>query len=518
MTTSNEWETLPYINTYFTPTDLATAWQHAQRFYGTLQRTTSYTLRNVVLDTRFQNDYVLIREEPGTYYRFNFITDYFTEPARLAARRYNQHMSPQQIWQHAIQTNHFLQKLSRREQREWLYKHTVEASNFRLSVAITLLDIFKPKSIFDPCAGHGDRAIAALSRSYVESYTACEPNTASQPLIVKAIDTLSAKLQTGKDKKSFYVHLTPFEDFKWSTSMNEVDMIFTSPPYGDTEIYCDEETQSIKRYPTFTQWYNDFLLPMFQSCWQHLRTNGHMIISINNVYDPKQKALRFHVVEQLVADITRTCSNANWLGIIGITDDPSDKRIEPLFVWRKDSHPHIHCLTTPKKRSLIQFEADLAHKRNVLAQAMLDTRSPSPNAIGCMIIDYLYLDPTKFLLGGYQHHFEHAALSAGISEGRLGKPNDYIRFKCDTRHWDRERRKCETLHWEWTLTFFVHLLFEQDDDELTEFQLVQTLFDDAVKLKCPIPFSKYALINRFRGCAASFRQSMITYAETSSPS
>jgi hypothetical protein len=91
--------------------------------------------------------------------------------------------------------------------------------NFRLTIAVTVYDLFKLETIFDPCGGHGDRAIAALSRSFILKYEGCEPNIESQSRIQIAINTL------GKER-DFSIYRFGFEEFEIT---NLYDLVFTSP-------------------------------------------------------------------------------------------------------------------------------------------------------------------------------------------------------------------------------------------------------------------------------------------------
>jgi hypothetical protein len=188
--------------------------------------------------------------------------------------------------------------------------------------------------VFDCCAGWGDRAIAAMSRSYVKQYEGCEPNIKSQQGIANAIQVFG----NGKEHN---VHLTGFEDFDFEDKY--YDMVFTSPPFFDVEVYCNMDTQSIVRYPTQDVWYEEFLLPMFLRCWECIKPHGHLVISINNARDRRSGKLRFYCTERLVHDLTNMCQNATFLGVVCYGDN-EHKRMEPIFIWRKDqdTYPAKH--------------------------------------------------------------------------------------------------------------------------------------------------------------------------------
>jgi len=319
---------LPYIRTFITLDELKEAWETLCKSKGCAHRKVKpYKLRHVHIDPKYiNNEYHILECGAEDYYRINFITDFFTEPARLKARRFDQKLSPAEYWKQDSQD--IVAKnpdATPKALRSILYNVSVEVMNFRLTVAIALYDMFQPKSIFDPCAGHGDRVIAAMSRNYVTSYEGCEPNTGSHHGILAAMEVL------GKEQ-DLQVHCIGFEDFKFEEH-KYYDLVFTSPPYFDTEIYCSENTQSIARHTTQDVWYKEFLLVMFLRCWDHVEVNGHMVISINNVWDRQTNKMRFYCTEKLVQDLTSMCENAEFLGVISFGD--LGKRMEPMFVWKK---------------------------------------------------------------------------------------------------------------------------------------------------------------------------------------
>jgi hypothetical protein len=57
-----------------------------------------------------------------------------------------------------------------------------------------------------------------------------------------------------------------------------------------------------------------------------------MIISINNVRHKNR--LVFDCTERLVYDISKYCKNSEYLGVLSYGD--IGKRMEPMFIWRKN--------------------------------------------------------------------------------------------------------------------------------------------------------------------------------------
>jgi DNA modification methylase len=60
------------------------------------------------------------------------------------------------------------------------------------------------------------------------------------------------------------------------------DLILTSPPYYNLEIYSNDKKQSINKYKSFDLWYENFLLKSINSSINKLDDNGIVAININN--------------------------------------------------------------------------------------------------------------------------------------------------------------------------------------------------------------------------------------------
>jgi len=63
-------------------------------------------------------------------------------------------------------------------------------------------------------------------------------------------------------------------EIDYSAYKNKYDMIFTSPPYENIEIYNHMERKSIQEW-------NKFYKEIFQKLWDSLENNGTYIININ---------------------------------------------------------------------------------------------------------------------------------------------------------------------------------------------------------------------------------------------
>jgi len=148
-------------------------------------------------------------------------------------------------------------------------------------IARDLYISFAAKTILDPCAGWGGRMIGAASiGSYYHGF---EPSTKTYNGLIN----LGNFLKLFNNGFDFKIENIPFED---AILTNTYDFALTSPPYYDTEIYCDEPTNSCNKYNTFESWRDGFYLPMISKVMAHAK---NFVINVGSRgYD--LKSVLFH--------------------------------------------------------------------------------------------------------------------------------------------------------------------------------------------------------------------------------
>ena len=127
-------------------------------------------------------------------------------------------------------------------------------------------------TLFDPCAGWGGRMLGTVAAGW--HYIGCEPNTTTYNHLREIIDFLDI---------SDYVtlHNIPYEDLDLST-VGEVDIILTSPPYFNLECYTSEENQSYLKFSEYNSWLNSWFLPLVSNNISILAEDG---LSCYNIMD-----------------------------------------------------------------------------------------------------------------------------------------------------------------------------------------------------------------------------------------
>lgn len=119
--------------------------------------------------------------------------------------------------------------------------------------------------LFDPCAGWGGRMLGTVSAGW--DYVGCEPNVATYNNLLKLIDFLGIK-------NNVTLYNIPVEEFDFDSVRNKVDVVLTSPPYFNLEVYTSDDNQSYQKYNTYQIWISNWLEPLIENCIRTLKTGG----------------------------------------------------------------------------------------------------------------------------------------------------------------------------------------------------------------------------------------------------
>lgn len=200
-------------------------------------------------------------------------------------------------------------------------------SNFRPSIAKWFYEKYAPKngSALDPCMGYGGRLMGAIC-SHIDTYTGIDPNQKT----CYGNRTLYFYLKyICMTTKKVNVYNMPFENF---TTDNHYDVVFTSPPYFNTEKYSDEETQSYVRYPEYETWKENFLKVLIKNSYSFLKTGGYLGLNVGKPIN--QDALDIGV------EVFGTVPEIYYMRLskfLGQKDkNKISHKIEPIYIWKKE--------------------------------------------------------------------------------------------------------------------------------------------------------------------------------------
>lgn len=120
---------------------------------------------------------------------------------------------------------------------------------FRPHLAKMICDYYKPAIVLDPCGGWGGRMLGVVASG--AKYIAYEPNTETY----KHLGELASFLDI-QDKVELY------NEDAGRVVFPAHDLVLTSPPYYNLEIYSSEETQSENQFNSYERWLNEWLAPL----------------------------------------------------------------------------------------------------------------------------------------------------------------------------------------------------------------------------------------------------------------
>ena len=392
--------------------------------------------------------YTYINTQPGDYEADKLI-DCFTGLQRMKCKREGKELSPFAAWNNKDYMKLVIEKyvdekedLTSFNLRESFYKlssklpekyKNMECNFFKATLAASVYHAFLRDStktrVLDISAGWGDRLLAALAKN-LDSYLAFDPNTSLQPGYRAMIDEY---MESKKDQ--YKVIDAPFESAEAILEGREFDLIFTSPPYFDLEVFTTEGEQSIITHSTFEKWMVHFLFKSLYIAWNTLAPDGNMVIHI----DDFSKGIEKHrIIEPMVLFVCGWCSNARFDGVVGASGYNKKKDYKsPMWVFKKKSSGQDD-IRFCKEMMRVKYSAlnDLIAKNKDSFVASVSAASsgaadeldivPNFDAKGklCVIQNNKYNIKTKKGLTPFYIHLEHVLKRAGFTVKLL--EDDYI--------------------------------------------------------------------------------------------
>lgn len=201
-----------------------------------------------------------------------------------------------------------------------------QCTTFNLYIMIYFIQIFKAKSVLDFSAGWGDRLIGCIAAGV--DYVGVDPNPNLHDGYKKIIATFS-------NKKNKYVLIKNTIQDAILPKGKKYDLIFTSPPYFDLEIYVKKNKPGGDKQSSIfeneNEWYENFLKVAIKKCWNVLKTGGIMAINI------EQKHKKETYIEKMINYVHNELKDGYYLGVIfyGADKDTSTNPIRPVWIFRK---------------------------------------------------------------------------------------------------------------------------------------------------------------------------------------
>ena len=122
------------------------------------------------------------------------------------------------------------------------------------------------------------------------------------------------------------------EDPKTDIPDRKYDLVFTSPPYFDLEIFGEgdvegSKSQSTVKFSGEQMWFDGFLKVALQRSWDLLIPGGHLVLNINQA-DKTQKYMGW------ILGFMKTVSDAEYLGVLSYSNKKF-RNPQPMWIWKK---------------------------------------------------------------------------------------------------------------------------------------------------------------------------------------
>jgi hypothetical protein len=163
--------------------------------------------------------------------------------------------------------------------REAVYRGCREATQFKPSLAAAVVRQFNARRVLDFSSGWGDR-LAGCVAAKVDLYQGFDPNLS----LTEGHGALLRACVPDPDRARFQITYEPFETAAIAQAPGTFDLLFTSPPFFDFEVYTALPGQSVQSFSTFPTWTVRFLLVALRKALAMVRVGGHAVIHITDVY------------------------------------------------------------------------------------------------------------------------------------------------------------------------------------------------------------------------------------------
>jgi len=191
---------------------------------------------------------------------------------------------------------------------------TYICSQFKPNVAKVLYDYFKAESVLDFSMGWGDRLAGFFAANTAQLYVGVDPKVDNHPIYNEQAEHYQKWNGWFEVSKKTDFIIAPAEDADLSKYENKIDLVFTSPPYFDTEVYSGEETQSCNKYKTINDWNELFLHKAIDNVWKTIKPGGHMLI---NIADVKRGNTYMNICDIMI-EYVEGKHKAKYIGAIGM--------------------------------------------------------------------------------------------------------------------------------------------------------------------------------------------------------
>lgn len=293
---------------------------------------------------KFEGKLIIFEEDYYKNKNLYRITDYFSESCRMRCI-YNsrEKTSPFDIF--TEKKDEIFNKLSKTKRisdgstdreisfhdfNEYMFKNYKQCTSFNTTIMISLLKLFKPTKVLDMSSGWGDRLVGALAygnNKYNFEYLGTDPSNCMEKNYKNIISTL---IPSDNLESNYKVIKSGFETA--NIPSNYFDLMFSSPPFFDLEIYENSNDQSIQQFNSLQTWLTGFMYPSIHKIFDSLVINGYMALYVS---DYSINGKKYSYVNDMKKYIASNIKQFEYSGDIHWWDKNNKKTIRKIFVWKK---------------------------------------------------------------------------------------------------------------------------------------------------------------------------------------
>lgn len=225
-------------------------------FIDLLMKTDKQLILDRKLDVKINGEYKFFNPNDNIYTNGDWIVDYFIYEARMKSARKG-YESPFDAYHNNKKYKNLIKKKCKNLDPQCVVQTMYSLRNIiptcgheSTSYLIELFSTLNIKSLFDACAGWGDRLMASMILS-MDRYVGVDPNSNTQDGFREMIDMFG-------DNSKYCVNLDYMPNY---SSQHVFDACFLSPPSYDSEIYSDDVNQSTNMFSNKQNWTELFLKP-----------------------------------------------------------------------------------------------------------------------------------------------------------------------------------------------------------------------------------------------------------------
>lgn len=212
--------------------------------------------------------------------------------------------------------------------------------NFKPTIAKLIYDNYCPEGgkVLDPCSGYSGRLAGCIASNRNIFYHGIDPNGKTAVGNMEMANFFSSQYNVLGER--IYKYRFRFDMGMAEEVMSEIreeyDLIFTSPPYWNVEIYSEEMSQSCNKYENYENWLQNFLYNIVDYSKRLLKEYGFLAINIKNTEKYK-----------IADDICAYCKREKWelekTYHMRLANSSYHRKVgdtfhtEPIFIFKKSN-------------------------------------------------------------------------------------------------------------------------------------------------------------------------------------